>query len=384
MEIFLHTSKQKSQLGHHYAKAFQEAMELYVVSAYLTEWDATIKLSPECKRFRFVVGKDFGITRKDACRNVLKWLPASRKAEFLVADDIVGFHPKSVIWKDMSGDAFMIIGSSNLSRAAFNSNVEANILVSISPSEFEEVRVWMDWIEESSIPVSEDWLELYSEAVRQPQVGGKKNTASATKEAPTVTFNLPRPGGAAKLIAARREQMKAYEKHRKGLVDLFRRTAAGQITRKKFYENLPSHWSIELGNRLQGRGWERLGMAANFREIAIAFVDIEDAPERHRDDVVRRAMDHLHERANPARRAFLSEMLCLRFPKSYPVLNKPVHAFLLKHRLNGTRGSSEGAKYIDLAKKLRMALRANPSYIAKNLAELDLLIWASSEYNPQA
>ncbi|MBB4758663.1 hypothetical protein XarjCFBP7653_04585 [Xanthomonas arboricola] len=384
MELFLHQSQQKNQLGHHYAKAFREATELYVVSAYLTEWDESLKISPDCKRFRLIVGEDFGITRKDACRKVLKWLAPSRKAEFLVANGIKGFHPKSVIWKDLHGDAFMIIGSSNLSRAAFNSNVEANVLVSISASEFSEVRAWMDWIEESSIPVSEDWLELYTEAVRPPKIGGDKNKASLADEGPTVIFKLPRPANAAKLINDRREQMKAYEKHRKGLMGLFRRTANGETSSKKFYELLPSHWSIELGNRLQGKGWERLGMAANFKEVANAFIAIEDASKRDRDDVVRRALDHLHDRANPARRAFLSEMLCLRFPDSYPVLNKPVHAFLLKHQLSAPRGSSEGSKYIDLAKKLRVALRANPNHIAKNLSELDLLIWASSEYNPQA
>ncbi|MCX2894192.1 phospholipase D family protein [Stenotrophomonas lactitubi] len=383
MELFLHQSKQKSQLGHRYTKAFREAVELYVVSAYLTEWDDALKISPECKRFRFIVGKDFGITRKDACRKVLRWLAPSRKAEFLVADGIRGFHPKSVIWKDLSGDAFMIIGSSNLSKAAFNSNVEANILVSISASEFNDVRAWIDWIEESSIPVSEDWLDLYTEAVRPPKIGSDENKASFADEAPTVVFKLPWPANAAERVQERQNQMKAFEKHKKGLMALFRRTAKGEIKNKEFYELLPSHWSFELGNRLQGRGWERLGMAADFKEIAQAFIAIEDASKRDRDDVVRREIDRLHDRANPARRAFLSEMLCLRFPDSYPVLNNPVRAFLVKHQLSAPRGSSEGSKYIDLAKKLRTALRANPSYIAKNLAELDLLIWDSSEYNPQ-
>jgi hypothetical protein len=56
--------------------------------------------------------------------------------------------------------------------------------------------------------------------------------------------------------------------------------------------------------------------------------------------------------------------------------------FLAKNRFTGPRGSSEGGAYIDLARKLRLALRANPAYPAKNLAELDTLIWASSEYNP--
>ena len=384
MELFLHTGEQRSQLGRHYEEALRGAVELYVVSAYLTEWDTKLKLSPACKRFRFIVGKDFGITRKDACREVLKWLPSSRKAEFLVADNIVGFHPKSVIWKDKSGDAFMIIGSSNLSRAAFERNVEANIRVPVSMQEFDDARAWIDWIEARSIPVSEDWLELYVEAVRSPHPGGSKRKPPQKEELPTVTFKLPRPANTKQLLRERRAQLTAYEERRKGLMHLFQRAADGKILNQQFYEALPTHWSMDLGNRLQGKGWDRLGKSANFRELAAAFMAIVKAPKRDRDDTVRREMDRLHKRSNPARKAFLSEMLCLRFPDEYPVLNKPIHAFLSKHRLTAPRGSSEGARYIDLSKKLRMALRANPSHMAKNLAELDHLIWASSEYNPKA
>jgi hypothetical protein len=39
------------------------------------------------------------------------------------------------------------------------------------------------------------------------------------------------------------------------------------------------------------------------------------------------------------------------------------------------RRSSEGARYFDLAKKLRESLRQNPNYPAKNLAVLDTVIW---------
>jgi len=97
MEIVLHTGEKPSALGTHYRTAFADADELYVVSAYLTEWDDKLRLAPTCKRFRFIIGKDFGITRKEACRKVLKWLPAARKSDFLVAEEITGFHPKAII-----------------------------------------------------------------------------------------------------------------------------------------------------------------------------------------------------------------------------------------------------------------------------------------------
>lgn len=72
--ILLPDSGDKS-LERHYNDALQKAIELYIVSAYLTEWDAPVALNEDCQEFRFIVGKDFGITRKAACRNVMHWLP---------------------------------------------------------------------------------------------------------------------------------------------------------------------------------------------------------------------------------------------------------------------------------------------------------------------
>lgn len=383
MKIILHRSQSRSVLGEHYLTAFKDAVELYVVSAYLTEWDWEIKLTPACKRFRCIIGKDFGITRKSACMDVLRWLPASRKADFLVADTIVGFHPKAVIWRTAKGQAFMLVGSSNLSRAAFEGNVEANVLVPISEKAFEEAKDWIEWIEDRSVPVSEDWLDQYVEAVRNPGGSGKRMPARKEKS-PVVTFKLPRPSKTADRLRVRRKQLEAYAKQRNGLIRLFRRAASGSITNTQFFDELPQYWSMEKGSRLQGKGWERTGKHADFQELAASFVAILDANKRDRDDVVRVELDHLDARGNSARKAFLSEMLCLRFPNDYPVLNDPVHRFLRLNRFTAPRGSSEGAMYIDLAKKLRMALRANPNYPAKNLAELDLLIWASSDYNPNA
>lgn len=68
-------------------------------------------------------------------------------------------------------------------------------------------------------------------------------------------------------------------------------------------------------------------------------------------------------------------MLCLEYPDQYPVLNKPVHNYLKSIKFNAPRGASEEARYIDLAKKLRYSLLQNPNHPARNLAELDTVIW---------
>jgi hypothetical protein len=78
--------------------------------------------------------------------------------------------------------------------------------------------------------------------------------------------------------------------------------------------------------------------------------------------------------AVPTRRALLSEFPCLFFPTEYPVLNKPV-ALYVRPYVKAPRGSTEGAKYLHLALSLRAALRDSPQYPAKDLLELDGLIW---------
>lgn len=153
------TSKDDS-LKEVYNKAFSSAAELYVVTAYLTEWNSELKLNNKCKRFRVIIGKDFGITRKSACKDLMNWLPGRRKSQFLVADDISGFHPKAIFWKTTENNFFTLIGSSNLTKAAFETNYEANIYTEISENDFNEAKNWINSIEDKSVVVSEDWIKL--------------------------------------------------------------------------------------------------------------------------------------------------------------------------------------------------------------------------------
>ncbi|MEA3429348.1 MAG: hypothetical protein U9Q84_09125, partial [Thermodesulfobacteriota bacterium] len=181
--------------------------------------------------------------------------------------------------------------------------------------------------------------------------------------------------GREEAVKVRRKQLKAYRTKRKGLIGLFKRCANGAIVSSTFYDQLPNYWSYEIGNRLQGRGWERQGKSANFKLLSESYLRLLASHEGDRDDSVADEIDRLADQDVPARKAFLSEMLCLEFPQEYPVLNDPVHEYLKHIKFQAPRGSSEGAKYIDLAKKLRFSLIQNPDHVAKNIAELDAVIW---------
>jgi hypothetical protein len=156
---------------------------------------------------------------------------------------------------------------------------------------------------------------------------------------------------------------------------LFRRCAKNEISSKKFYEELSQYWGDGIGDRLQGAGWEIKGKHSNFQVLSRSFVNILGATNEDRDDVVSKEIDHLRKENVPTRGAFLSEMLCLRFPSEYPVLNKPVWKYLKHLEYRAPRNSSEGSYFIFLAKALRGALLQNPDHPAKNLAELDTVIW---------
>lgn len=372
MTLFLHSPSQESKLADQYQEAFEEATELFIVSAYLTEWNETLKLGPKLETFRLIIGKDFGITRKEACFKVLKWLPPARKAQFLVADNIQGFHPKAVFWTSSDGRAYALIGSSNLTNAAFSKNYEANVALEISKEEYLHAKAWVRGIEDLSVVVSEDWLEKYVEG-KQPTPN--QSPRAEEQPTPTIPLTLEIPPDSEQLIAERREKLSKYLESQASLIELFRKCAEESISSGEFFENLPTIWNWDQGNRLQGNGWERRGKAANFQELATSFLRIFDAPEAERDDIVASELDALKIAGNPARRAFLSEMLCLAFPSRYPVLNKPVSKYLIAMKFKSPKRATEGARYIDLAKKLRSFLAQNPTFPAKSLAELDTLIW---------
>lgn len=118
------------------------------------------------------------------------------------------------------------------------------------------------------------------------------------------------------------------------------------------------------------------GKASDFRLLSQGFLRIVNAGADERDDVVVEEIDRLDKAQTvPARGAFLSEMLCLRFPELFPVINKPVEKYLKDVGFEPPPRASEGDRYRWRAQTLRSWLQQNPTHPAKNLAELDAVIW---------
>jgi len=258
-----------------------------------------------------------------------------------------------------------------LTESAFETNYEANILSQLSTTDYAISKKWVKSIEKLSLVVSEDWLKKDKEACRA-QPNRKALSKDKQNAAPVLELELPRPGGMEKQLASRKKILAAHGKVKQELVRLFRRCASKKINSDQFYENFQKY---RRKIRLQGKRWEIRGKHSDFESLSRSFLKILDATAEDRDDVVSEEIEKLREKGVPTHKAFLSEMLCLRFPGDYPVLNEPVWKYLKRSSYRPPTRSSEGARYIHLAKTLRNSRLSNPSHPAKNLAELDAVIW---------
>lgn len=387
MDLVLLPYNSGSDLQILYHRALQESEELYILSAYLTEWDTSVKLGGQCKSFAFIVGKDFGITRKAACEKVIGWLPRSRQAHFLVAELIDGFHPKALFWREPDGSCHALVGSSNLSKAAFATNHEINGHSEISSHVFEAAKTWVFEAKKSCVMLNKSWLEGYAEAVQTRKPGSARN-----QSAPALgrVFNLRLP--TKKSIASmgstldfRRTQMLTFRNLKEELRAHFKSAAEVQArywTPKKneaFYHELRRLWDFGDGSRFQANGWERKGKSSNFRELSVSLMRVIEAYPHHRDDVVMSEIDRLTVLGVETRRSVFTEMLCQFFPSAYYLDNEPIRAWMTLTGCESPYGASAGYKYLQAALLLRAALldaqNGRGGYLVENLGVLDAVIW---------
>ncbi len=283
---------------------------------------------------------------------------------------ISGFHPKALFWRTKGGDCYSLIGSSNLTEAGWKTNYEANVFAKLQRQEFEAVGEWIDKISPLCVMITPGWLKNYTEA--KPAMPGRPGMPGEPSFLLS-EIELPTYRGQAKMVRARRDKKRKFGEIRPKLISAIRRCASGKLSDTKFYDIINDTWG-DHPSRLQGWGWQVTGRTSNFRALCEGLVAILDAQPATRDLTVIRVIDRLREKRVPTRRAFLSELLCLFFPAQYPVLNEPVASYV-RPCAKAPRGYTEGEKYVHLARSLRAALIDARSYPARDLLELDGLIW---------
>lgn len=366
-----------------YERAFSKATELCIATAYLTAWQHTQASRPmnlSCAEFMFLIGTDFGLTRKAAIQSVRRWAPSRLGACIYAVDRNLrwNFHPKMLLWREMDGTFHAFVGSSNITRGGLSSNVEANVHVRLSAAHYRGLRQTLLHIRDSaSTPVDPRWLKGYREAdfdSRRQGAGSPGSSAMRTSE-----FALPRFSASTMTtkLSERRHQKRLFSKSKRALLSAATRCANGRMAFDAFYAKLPSLWQ----GRFQAPGYERQGRKANWREACSALVRVvrRRLPLEESDRAVAEEINRLALNRNALRGAWLSEMLCQFQPDRYPVLNNPVKEWLKARGIRKTRGMSVGQYYVEVARRLRVAVAqsrtSNRATTPQDLAEADHLIW---------
>lgn len=374
------------QLQGAYERAFARAEELFIVSAFLTEWPESLRLSRRCDSFYLVVGADYGTTRVAALNAALDWVP-ERFSKNILAFNLrgVSFHPKAVLWREHDGSCYFLIGSSNLTRAAFKSNVEANVVLPLSVSEYRQALTWAEEIKKHSVLVDAAWLRKYKEAPARRR-GKRAGADNRTSEEPVYDLSLDVKGVREerefeRQLEVRRQRRKVFdEAARPALLELFRWAAGkrrwAQADGKYFYDQLLELWA-RPGVRMGGLQWTIHGKDSNHQALAKGLVAVIKAKPAERDSVVVKVLNQLQDAGVSTRAAVMSEFLCQLFPSEYPLLDAPVKKWRSKAGFDRRVGGTEGERYLRLARAMRAALNeAGPRRLGiADLAELDVLIW---------
>lgn len=377
-QMFLNPEDNES-LKEVYTKVFQEAEEIYLATAFLTEWSfSKVKLG-RCKQFVAIIGTHFGLTKKKACRDLMNWLPESLRSHIYAFpfEQQSTFHPKVLVWKK-DEKFFSLIGSSNLTSAALNRNYEINIKSEIEREDYERIVGWFRKRTDESQVMSQSWIDSYVEStVIYRSKKGKK-------EPNEKVFDVRIPNGedCVRILKGRRKQMEVFKTKKSKILEIMKQNSSGQLSNDKFWRTFHALWHCRFDEpdefRFQGNGIERTCANANWREATTAFLTIFEKYGNDNifelDKIVAEQIDLLKQKKNPARKAWLSEMLCQFFPDAYPLLDDPVKNWVKRIGWVIDRGGSEGKKYVDLATRLRSVVKENGTFV-KNLAELDALMW---------
>src|SRR5579885_3359409 len=202
-------SAKPSNLKAAYDRAFGEAVELYIASAFLMHWSEAKQLGPQCKRLRFYVGRDFGLSRKKAMLNVLRWKPRGPTFIFKAVSGkgfMGAFHPKLVFWKTATGKCRCLVGSANLSKAAFDNNYEANVLFPILQDQFVLLAAWL--AKAPSVRITEDWINHH---YHEANIAKLQKSASAHKQVTPISFKFRTGSKYSKLVQERRKRQAVFQ-----------------------------------------------------------------------------------------------------------------------------------------------------------------------------
>jgi len=343
-------------------EAILNADEIWWASAYLTSWPLSKDCIPKknCLICKIVIGSDFGITRKAALFDLYKWAKPCSADVFI--NDTQGFHPKILLWRQ-GNRHYVFAGSSNLSVAAWSSNIELNIRIPIKKTEFEVLTEWFEYyVIDASQRLDPSTIKTYSESKRTGK-RAKKVFAEIDyriKKLRSVDLSVPR------------KQLRAYNRNKAAFVNIVKACAKSQITKMAFYKTM-----TEL---LKGTWRGRNALISmnckeeDWKETCSGLSGIFSSNKGDRDSVVKKVIDSLQLTGNKTRGAWLSEILCHHYPLDYLLITKPVKEWIRESKIEKLYGIPTGYQYIRISQNMRKYLKVSKDKFS-NFMEMDHAIW---------
>ncbi|MBX3315762.1 MAG: phospholipase D family protein [Phycisphaeraceae bacterium] len=150
------------------------AEDVYIGTAWARPGWAILELAARHSRVHAVVGLSFQMTDPDA----LASLAAIGNDTWVSERDTPLFHSKFYLFRSRERTE-AIVGSANLTNAAFLSNVECALHVKLSAQESRSwIEVWEGWRNDST-KVTAQWLASYRESWNPPTQGPLRKLADA-------------------------------------------------------------------------------------------------------------------------------------------------------------------------------------------------------------
>lgn len=343
-------------------EAILNADEIWWASAYLTSWPLPKDCIPNnnCSICKIVIGSDFGITRKAALVDLYKWgKPCSAD---LFINDTQGFHPKVLLWRQ-GNRHYVFAGSSNLSVAAWSSNIELNIRIPIKKMDFEVLTEWFeDYVIGASQRLDPSTIKSYSESKRT----GKRSK----KVLAEIDYRIKKLRSVD--LSGPKKQLKVYNRNKSAFVKAVKACAKSRITNMDFYntmtELLKGTWrgnSALISMNCKHEDW---------KETCSGLTDIFTARKNERDRVVKKVIDSLQSSGNKTRGTWLSEILCHHYPLEFPLIDDPVKEWIRESKIENLYGIPTGYQYIRISHIMRTFLKDSKDKF-RNFMEMDHAIW---------
>jgi hypothetical protein len=346
------------------AEVVSNADEIWWASAYLTNWPLSHKCIPKksCSLCNIVIGSDFGITRKTALTDLLNW--SKRTIANVFINESSGFHPKAIVWSK-SNKYFALIGSSNLSVAAWSTNTELNIMTEITKREYSNLTDWFKTkvIGDSDI-LDNTWIASYKESKRTRNKG-----RSAISE---INLKIQKLGKTD--LSFPKSQQRVYVRNKNEFIRIVRLCANRKLSNSVFWQRM---WDLLDGSWYGSPIWRINCKQANWQQTCKCLVEIFNSDSSQRDRIVKESIDLLESSQNPSRGAWLSEILCHHYPYAYPLINKPVKKWIRKNNLAQITNIPNGNSYLKISRIMRKILIQNKNRF-NGLGEMDHAIWEKS------